>query len=288
MRSALDATPGLMIQKLDRTDTGYAATGLQDPMADVSTFTHVQFNTKPYYSIEDSIIHKRIQQLVNRPDITATVNNGHVVLQGQLLQPLEDQTYSRLLNLPGVVSIDNQTSALQNFEDFLNNNPLPDGLSVSRTDDTVILSGEVLQTTFDPWLEQLKQAGFSNSQDSLSYVAPASELESVINDSFVTMQFISRFSDDEVEQLHQVFAQALKLNRFYGGYVLLPQSHSDCSGSVAESNENNRLREQALIDFYQQHYTDQIAMQTQLHMCTELNESKNPSQIGIDFKVQKQ
>ncbi|WP_395377764.1 BON domain-containing protein [Marinicella sp. W31] len=286
----LNSTDGLVIYELQRTSNGYTATGLQDPIADVSSFTQVQFNTQSYYSIDDSIVEKRVREIINLPDIRISVINGKVKLQGQQSTPMSSLQLQRILNLPGVTSVDNQLTTTQDFTDFINRYPLPEGLSMTQEgeDDRIILNGEILQDTIRPWLEQLQLAGFEFTDDAVLYVPPAETLETLINQSFVNMEFTSRFSDSERQKLHQIFSAAVKLNRFHGNYTLIAESHSDCSGSILRSNEYNRSREQALLDFHQENYADGIALETKLHTCTELSPIKDPLEIGMFFMVEKQ
>ena len=284
----LNATDGLVIYELKRTSDGYIATGLQDPLADVSAFQQIQFNTQTYYSIDDTLIEKRVRQIINPSEVNVRVESGMVTLEGQLKAPLDEPIMQRLLNLPGVSGVDNQLTLIQDFSQFLNQYPLPEGLSMRQEDNTIVLSGEVVQATIQPWLQQLRQADYEFTDTAVQYVPTAESLETFINNSFVSMAFISRFSSSEQDDLHEIFSSAIQLNQFYGDYILLAESHSDCSGSILRSNQYNQNRQQTFLDFYQQNYADAVTIKTKLHVCTELAPTKNASEIGINFMLEKQ
>ncbi len=126
---------GLYVQKIERNGDGYTIYGLLDPLADTTVFSNqaVTLITKPYSSLDETIIQKRIHQtLSDYNGIQSNYEKGHLVLTGKIKYNDNQLLLSKLYAINGVEQINNKLE--------LTNQP-----AVEKKEDLSILFDQVNQ-----------------------------------------------------------------------------------------------------------------------------------------------
>ncbi len=102
---------GLYVQKVEKEDDGYTIYGLLDPLADTSVFAGeaITFKTKPYSSLDESIVKRRIKQVLSHYGaVKSQFSGGHLQLSGQVSYKDNQLMLSKLYSINGVDEIDNK------------------------------------------------------------------------------------------------------------------------------------------------------------------------------------
>ncbi len=100
---------GLYVQKIERKDGGFMLYGLLDPLADTSKLSDdaVTFVTKPYASLDEAIVQKRINQALSHYQmVQSRFNNGLLTLTGEINHEDSQLLLTRLYSINGVNHID--------------------------------------------------------------------------------------------------------------------------------------------------------------------------------------
>ncbi len=102
---------GLYVQKIERDGDSYHIYGLLDPLADTSVLSDeaVTLITKPYSSLDESIIKKRIKRaLSNYKGVKSQFKQGHLELSGNIAYGKNQLLLSKLYAIDGIEEIDNK------------------------------------------------------------------------------------------------------------------------------------------------------------------------------------
>ncbi len=119
---------GFYLQSVQRQGNHFQISGLLDPLADISALQqdNITFKTKPFVSLDTSMVGKRIQRIVDEyPSISFVLNNHHLTLNGTATQKQKTTLLQRLNSLNGInkltdnIRLDKQqriAAILQNYQ----------------------------------------------------------------------------------------------------------------------------------------------------------------------------
>lgn len=282
MWQQINDTPGLVIDQLELTGNQFLASGLRDPLADVSKLQSVQFNTQAFYSLDESLIIQRTANYISDPNIKVRFSQGTIILEGQ---SQINSDWSVLKLIPGVFKVQDLTQKPLNLAEqltqFLAQNPADEHLSFEVKSQQIWVTGETLANTWKPYQKLLHNAFDAVNTEAVTPIPNRSGLIQLISKQPVLIKKINQLDQSNKAQLQQIITWYNQLTKFHGGGVLTLQSRSDCQGSIKESIENNQRRLALVEAFLLQSGINTQQTQALIDACESITETVDPNKIGV-------
>ncbi len=284
----LQQTPGFILSSLDYRNGQYHATGLQDPLADMSHINpHVVIDSTPFVSLENEMILKRLESIIQEPNIGIALEQGVLTVRGTTANQQALQERLKFVRMmPGITQLIDQThiSIDKQLQEFLASNPAPAHVVIDAGAKQVILSGVAKESEIENFASQLKnRLGLTvdNQVNSYSLEKFNKKLQSMPL-LFTSVKNLNTIQQEQLNHSAEEFNVMLKL---YSDIQLKLNAHSDCQGSVEESNENNQLR----MSLVKQHLVsagipeDKVMVDSTV--CRQVTDVVDLSKIGVWFEV---
>lgn len=280
-------TPGFVLNDLSYQDGGFVAKGLQDPLAKINVSEeNLTFKTTAFLSLEDPIIKQRIERILKAENIEVSVTDKAVELTG-ITQNSEH--YQNLLNIiqhqPGVESVINNVTyqPAVTLQSFLDNHTLPKTLTVAEKDGVIHITGYSTTETLTKLISELQQFGRIDSNQ-VELVEPNALGRFIIEHPLTNIN-TSELSTANQQHLDQISKKFIQLQQLQNGGTIKLIAQSDCQGSVARSNQYNRMRMKLTQDYLQNSGVKEHQILTQLIQCTTPSDDVDQSKIGVWFEV---
>ena len=283
----LNNTPGFVLQSLDYDDDQFIATGLQDPLADLSHLADdVVIISKPYVSLQDEIVARRIDQLLNQPTIQTTAEDQVITLSGSIDDQTDLQPQLQFIGMmPGVNQVINQIEVIETLtlDLFLSRNPPPHSVQVKADDQSIVLSGITTPSALADFKTGLAALG-EVDDSAVTSINPVEVAQSIQQNplKIINTASINNTQQAQLQQLITTYNQLLVVQQ---NAQLKLIARSDCQGSQTESNENNQLRLQMVYDYLQNSGLPNNQMQTEIMTCESASEEIDLDKIGVWFEV---
>lgn len=289
--SQLNSTPGLAINELKTVNNQFVATGFKDPLADITSFKDVNFQTQPFYSLDDSLIEQRAVQFINQPNIKTSFKQGVLTLNGYRSKESKNHWHELTL-IPGINKVVNNTLATEpndlgsRLNRFLVENPPPKGVNLSTSISHIQASGITTSAFWSDYLPKLQKSFSKIDSQNLTQVPSREQLVNLINSNPVLIHNLQRLSDQNKKQILQLLEWNNQINQFYENGQLILTSRSDCQGSIEESKANNQRRFSMVIEFLSETGINLQQTDSVVEVCKTLNQQINPQKIGVWFEKQ--
>lgn len=287
LTNELNATPGFVLNDLRYQDGQFIARGLQDPLAEINLKDkNLKLESIAFLSLEDPIIQKRLENILNNKKITVSVTDKIVELTGITH---DQEGFNGLLDIikhqPGVNSVNNKVDfePILTLSSYLANNSIPNTLKVAEQDNIIEITGFSTQDTLTQLKEDLIPFGTidSNKVD----IVEVSGLQSFIQDN--PLRIVNPFTFSNEHQLHldQISQAFIRLQRLQNDGTIKLIAQSDCQGSVDESNEFSQMRMKLTFEYLQSRGIDNNYILTDVIECTTTSDDIDQSKIGVWFEV---
>lgn len=284
----LQQTPGFVLSSLDYRNGQYHATGLQDPLADLSGIDQqVVINATPFVSLEDEMILRRLQAIIKEPHVSMTVEQGVVTLKGRAEdQPALTEQLKFLQLMPGINQLIDQThiNSDNQLQEFLASNPPPSHVEVNAEANQISLTGIAKDTEIENFVTRLENQ-LAVTVDNQVQGYSLEDFNEKLQSAPLNFTSITNLNTIQQERLNQTAKEFDVMLKLYNDIQLKLNAHSDCQGSVAESNDNNLLR----MSLVKQHLVaagipkDRVMVDST--DCKQVTDVVDLSKIGVWFEV---
>jgi hypothetical protein len=292
-RQELAAVAGLKVDAILPKDDGFQVTGLLDPLADTSQLSsHIQLDTRPYVSLDDTILTRRVTRILQDDRLQAVVNEGHLILNGHHQQTDQHQRQLELLAAqPGILSITDHSEPWQPPPDlaarlaaFRQQHTLPDTLQLSTRGEQLVVAGEGLISQREGYWPMLNEAFSDLDSSQLQWLDDAQLIDDITREpiNFIQTDGLNETQQKRLQQVAEAFA---RLHRHRPDTRLKLTARSDCQGSMAQSNDNNQRRGNWLAEQLVQTGLNRELLQVETVACEQITTAINPALIGVWFEV---
>lgn len=284
----LNLTPGFVLTDLNYQDGRFIASGWQDPLADLSHLDEqVSIQSTAFVSLDDEIIAKRIQGILNDSKLKVESSNNNLTITGITENNAFWQQKRQLISmLPGVNQINDSTTnpvAKPTLKDFLVLNPLPDNIEIEQLDETIFLSGMATKETLTKLSDLIQEFGEINT--SQIEIINSDDLAGYINNNPLVISQPGQLSTSELSQLSAISNAFQKLLRLQANAKIKLKAQSDCQGSIEKSNSNNQARLNSVQSILINQGITSETILAEISLCkSNINESE-PNKIGVWFEA---
>ncbi len=283
----LNKTPGFVLTKLRFENDQFIATGLQDPLAEIDTINNnLKLESTPFLSLEDSIIQKRLQNLLNDGKLQISVQDKVVKVEGTSHdQDVLNNQLNILKHQPGVAAVIDQVKyeSSLTLDSFLKNNSIPSTLELNKNDDELIITGFTTLSTLQELEQKLQVFGKVNTR-AVEVVTPAA-LKAHINASPLPIINPNSLNETHTQHLNKISKAFLQLKQLQNDVTIKLTAQSDCQGSLEESNEFSQKRMKLVHTYLLTKGIDNSTILTQVVECSSTAENIDKSKIGVWFEV---
>jgi OOP family OmpA-OmpF porin len=287
MHHQISQVPGFVLSDLQYQDNKFIATGLQDPLADVSALDkRIVIQSTPFISLDENITIKRIETIFNDPNLTVNIENQTVTLSGTIDKSPEMLQKAALLNMvPGVnnvLDLSTQKSTIT-WQSFIQNNPPPDNIQVRSNEQTLYLSGATTQQRLDDFVHGIEEFGTIDTTAVETY--SFNELQQLIKNNPITSIDFKALTQEQIQKVDAVIRSFHQLKTIKTDAKIKLTGQSDCQGSVTQSNEYSQARLDLVADYFYNNGVDKKTMVTELIECTTTNNDIDTTKIAVWFEV---
>lgn len=289
-QSALNQTAGFILQNLMQKNGSYVAKGLADPNANFSHLDpNIKLETTPFISLDDNMIQARVINYLATPSVAVKVNNGSVTLSGKRIKSESfSNKINNLLLIAGVQSINDQLtqelSIDQQLSQFLANNPTPNGISVERQGNIIVLSGLQLKSNGLPFLTKL-DASFTDLDHSSLQLFNPDELKNQLLNTPVLMIHTQTINLAQSQIITDTYQKFKLIQTLQSKAKLKLIGKSDCQGSLDESNMNAKIRATTVYQkLIEMGLTANELINTSV-VCQQISDQLDATKLGVWFEV---
>ena len=283
----LQKVPGLVVDQVKPNDDQFIVTGLQDPLADISGFNDVAFETQPFYSLDEQLTAKRVKLFLNDPSINFDLQNGELTINDNgNLKNTDHLTWLPGINRVKIKTIKIPADLQSQLNSFMSLNPIPNGLELSVKDKQIFATGMLKKSDWDYYHNILKEVFTDINSKNLSFVPSRERLVNAINNTKVIIHNLNSLSEENKKQISQILVLDKQITQFYSPGKLTIHAHSDCQGSIKESIDNNHRRLSMVQEFLLQSGLKSQQIESVIEKCETLSEQINPQKIGVWFEKQ--
>ncbi len=284
----LGNTPGFTLTSLAYDDGKYHASGLQDPLADMQHIDpRVVIKSKPYMSLENEMIDIRLKKLITQPGVSWELDKGVLQVNGYASdQTVLSNQLEMIKVMPGINQVINNVEFdLQTrLKTFLDAYPAPKHVKIELIHNKIHLTGIATKTEFSDFMTQLEQQlGPSTKTQVITH--SREEFKEKLQSTplnFTSTTNLNTIQQEQLDQLAQEFGSALML---FDDIQLKLSAHSDCQGSLQESNENNQLRMSLVRNYLISQGMPEDKVLIDSIECKVLTQEVDLTKIGVWFEV---
>jgi hypothetical protein len=285
---ATQSIEGLYVKSIKSSKGKYFIAGLLDPLADTSNLQNlnVQLDTKPFISLDQGIIDKRVKSVINNyKNISYTWLNDSLILKGELTHTESKNLISALKNISGVNAIHNQlTNDLNsNISDLFNKyQETLSGINYRLEQNDLILSGEVNYINYHELLNETKTLfpQFNILDNDVNILDSTINIIQSINNSVVN---IPSLEDNIKVNYSSLVENVRKLITRNDTVIVDIIGESDCYGNTSDLRSLERA--QLMANILIQHGVDNDRLATRIKACTKYIKKPVISKLNVSFKV---
>ena len=279
---------GLYIKSINYSEGNYVVSGLLDPLADTSRLnkTNAVLNTQAFFSLDNSIVNKRIQIIANNyKNLNFTFNEGTLELKGHLTKANSDRLLTEIHALAGIKKINNfiVNDNSPEVHTFLNSyQKQMKQMTYQLEQKTIILSGIVKYNKYQNFTKNIHnrfpllalnddQLMVADSTDIL-----ISDIEQLIINIPVEIDSSKTQYPELVEKLKTIMSRNNSL-------AIEVTGESDCYGKT--SNQHSLFRAQSIASILELNGINSNRILTKISPCITFINNPDLSKLNVSFDV---
>ena len=285
---AAHSVEGLYINSIKSTSGKYIVAGLLDPLADIAKLhdLNVLLDTKPFISLDQGMIDKRVQNVVNNyKNVSYTWLNNSLNLSGVLSNEESKKLIKELEAIAGVSPINNglaldvNTKLSQLFKKHEKDLRL---ISYTLDQNNLILSGEANYLNYQTLLDETKTVlpQLNILEKDLNIADSTENLIGIINKMTFNISGTAENSTSDLSPLVDAIQKIIARNN---SLLIDITGESDCHGK--SSNGYSMDRAQLIIGMLVTNGINSEWLVPQIKPCIEYFNKSDLSKLNVSFKV---
>lgn len=282
----LAVIPGLVVQRIEKSDDGYVVKALKDPLLNLDHHldksTKISFETQKYYALDDVFIEQRVNAFLKPSKVNVSSKNGVVTLSGEADIGNKAQLLSLLAGVERVVN-QIEPSLSKKIQQFTAQNRLPEQLKLQENQQNLMVSGLLSKSQWQTIEPKLKQT-FAQFKQNIEWIPEKQQLLQQISEKPLLISNKQQLSEANFAQLIKVLDANEKIDKFYQPTALILRAKSDCQGSIEISNKNSQRRLLLVKAYVLKSGKKPAQIKTVLEKCEQLSSTADPNKNGVWFE----
>jgi len=282
---------GLYVQSVNRKNGKFYIKGLLDPLADVSLLQREDtvLSTKPYVSLDDEMIRKRVQQTIkNMPGINFDVKDQTLIVEGNISTDDYAILQPKINAILGIKQIQKQlvidnSSDISGFVDsyFKANNQIKSVVSHNK----ISLAGTLTHQQYQNFIQKIKQA-FPNIlvDDANIHISDSNQsLLDSINATTINMSLLEKNDPKQTQLLEKTASKLQQLAQRGVSYHLTVIGKSDCYGIL--SDDYSLKRAKTIVPMLLPDSINLASVSLDIQACDRFDKEKNDAKQVVSFSI---